>query len=206
MKVSLTPADLICFEDDVAERFRNREICSPVHLSGGNESQLIEVFEKYVEPDDWCCFTWRSHYGCLLKGVPRDEVMAEIVRGRSISLCFPEYRILSSAIVGGTAPIAVGLAAGIKAKGQQRKVVCFLGDMAAESGVVHEAAKYAYGHRLPILFVVEDNGISVTTNTEDVWGRLNGRGILDAVYPGNVIRYAYTMTRPHCGIGKWVAF
>lgn len=194
----MTPADLIGFENEVAVRFEAGEIKAPIHLAGGNEEQLIHIFREHVNESDYVLSNWRSHYHCLLKGVPREQLMAEIVRGRSISLCFPEYRILSSAIVGGTAPIAVGLAAGIKAKGERRKVVCFLGDMAAQSGVVHESIKYATGHKLPVLWVVENNGLSVTTNTEESWGGCNRHPSL--------LRYDYKLTRPHCGIGKWVAF
>ncbi len=202
MDVTLTPADLIAFEDEVSRRFEAKEIHAPIHLSGGNEQQLIDVFRKHVQPDDWVCTSWRSHYHVLLKGVPATEVMAAILRGRSISLCFPEYKIISSAMVGGMAPIAVGLASGIWRKGQhqQRKVVCFLGDMAFESGIVYESIKYSYTHGLPLLWVVEGNGMSVGTPTTQVWGdRIRS-------YPPTVIRYEYEMTRPHVGIGKRVMF
>ena len=130
---------LIQFEDEVAERFNAAQIRAPIHLYSENEEQMIEIF-KDIDDKDWVFCSWRSHYQCLLKGVPADEVMSEIMQGRSISLCFPEYKIYSSAIVGGALPIAVGTAMSIKRDGGGEKVHCFLGDMTAETGIAHERA------------------------------------------------------------------
>ena len=193
-------AGLIQFEERVADMFSKGEIRHPVHLSGGNERQLVEVFERYVGPDDWICCTWRAHLHALLKGVPIEDVFDAIRRGHSIALCFPEHRMISSAIVGGMAPVAVGLAMGIKRKQEERKVVCFIGDMAWESGGVQEAVKYASNHRLPILWVVEDNGLSCCTPTDVVWG------VSEQVVCPNAIRYYYENSYPHCGIGRFVQF
>jgi len=188
--------DLIAFEKSVAESFEAGEIHGPIHLSGGNEEQLISVF-KNIGRDDWCFSTWRNHYHALLHGIPQDKVMAEILAGRSMNLCFPEHRFYSSAIVGGILPIAVGVAAGLKRKGCQRKVWCFVGDMAASIGAFHEASEYAAGQDLPITFVIEDNGVSTNAPTRECWG--GGR-----IYKS--IRYHYKRMYPHSGIGKWVQF
>jgi len=168
-------------------------------LAGGNEQQLIDYFAEHVKPDDWILCGWRSHYHCILKGVPPATLEAAILAGRSINLCFPEHRVLSSAIVGGIAPIATGLAWAIKNRAGAECVHCFLGDMSAETGIVHEAQKYASRHRLPVRWVIEDNGLSVNTETATVWGSGGYRY-------GHVDRYFYTLARPHVGIGKWVAF
>src|SRR5438270_11068222 len=106
--MSYTAADLIAYETEIAALFNSGAITAPVHLAGGNEHDLIELF-KQIAPDDWILAGWRSHYHCLLHGVPPDELTAAIVAGRSIALCFPNYRVLSSAIVGGISPIATGL-------------------------------------------------------------------------------------------------
>ena len=212
MKVTYTPADLIAFEDRVATLFAAGRIRAPVHLAGGNEEQLIHIFEEHVQPQDWVLCSWRSHYHCLLKGVPPEQVKQAILDGKSISLCFPEHRVLSSGIVGGTASIAVGLAIGIRRKGEQRKVVCFVGDMTAETGAFYEAVKYAVNFDLPVLFVVEDNGLSVNTSTADTWGHTATNSIWGSRYGvghfggGKVMWYRYNLTRPHVGIGKHVAF
>ncbi len=167
----MTPQDLIDFEDDIAAEFAAGNIKAPVHLNGGNEGQMIEAFRD-IGPDDWVLTTWRSHYACLLRGVPPQEVKEAILRGRSIGLCFPKQRILSSAIVGGICPIAVGLAWAIKKKGKsQEKVHVFLGDMSAMSGIYRECQRYCIGHLLPVRWIIEDNGLSVCTDTLEAWGK-----------------------------------
>lgn len=193
----MTPEDLIAFEKDIAAEFEAGNIKAPVHLAGGNETQLIEIF-KNIRPEDWVLCQWRSHYHCLLKGVPAAELKAAIIAGRSIALCFPEYRVLSSAIVGGIAPIAVGLAWSIKRCGGSERVYCFVGDMTAMSGVVGEAKQYISRHRLPMRFFIENNSKSVCTDTQQVWGP----------YPTEIQTdvYSYDLTWPHVGTGRWVSF
>jgi pyruvate dehydrogenase E1 component alpha subunit len=159
---------LVRFEADIAELFNSGKIKAPVHLSDGNEDQLIDIFGEVVS-DDWVFCSWRSHYQCLLKGVPEELVVKSIVEGRSIALCFPEYRVFSSAIVGGQLSIAVGTALAIKRKGSAARVWCFLGDMTSETGMAQTSIRYAEKHQLPITFVIEDNGLSVLTDTRTVW-------------------------------------
>ena len=98
MKTNLTPQDLISFEEEIGECFNNAEIRAPIHLYSGNEEKIIKIFED-VKEEDYVFCTWRSHYQCLLKGVPRDRLKKDILAGKSITLCYPEYRIFSSAIV-----------------------------------------------------------------------------------------------------------
>src|SRR6185295_6964728 len=131
---------------------------------------MIKIFKK-VKEDDWVMCSWRSHYQCLLKGVPKKELKKEILANRSISLCFPKQRVVSSAIVGGIIPIAIGVAMGIKRRGGKNKVYCFMGDMTSETGIAHECIKYATNHKLPIRFIVEDNGKSVMTDTKATWAQ-----------------------------------
>lgn len=196
----MTPADLLAFEADIAAEFNAGKIKAPVHLAGGNEQQLIDIFRN-IGPNDWCLTSWRSHYHCLLKGVPPAELKAAIMDGRSIALCFPEHRILSSAIVGGICPIATGLGWAIKERRGKERVHAFVGDMTARTGIYHECARYCEGHALPVTFYTEDNGLSVCTGTLDAWGNL-------VSYQGGCEErsYSYQMTRPHVGTGKWVRF
>ncbi len=164
----MTAEELIAFETEIAEAFNAAKIHAPVHLYSGNEAQMLGIFRD-VKPEDWVMCSWRSHYQCLLKGVPREQVKAEILAGRSISLCFPEHRIVSSAIVGGILPLAVGVALGIKRQGGTARVHRFMGEMTAETGMAHECIKYSANHQLPIRFIVEDNGKSVCTDTRETW-------------------------------------
>jgi pyruvate dehydrogenase E1 component alpha subunit len=197
-----TPASLVEFEEGIARDFNAGLIRAPVHLYSGNELQMLQVFEK-VNAEDWVCCSWRSHYQCLLKGVPSDILRARILGGGSIALCFPSHRIVSSAIVGGILPIAVGLAMGMKRRGETARVHVFLGDMTAESGIYHECAKYAVQHSLNMHFVIEDNGLSVCTPTQLAWGAK-----LPAMDDGAVefSRYGYQSKYPHAGAGQRIQF
>jgi TPP-dependent pyruvate/acetoin dehydrogenase alpha subunit len=188
--------DLIDFEKRLADEFEKGTIKAPIHLSGGNELQLIQIF-KSVHPSDWVFSTWRNHYHALLHGVTEEQLLSEIRSGRSMNLSFPERRFYTSAIVAGILPIAVGVAAALKAKGCGRMVWCFVGDMAATTGIFHEANTYASKQDLPIKFVIEDNGVSTNAPTEEVWGR---------GWVGKKIYYSYERVFPHMGIGKWVQF
>ena len=158
----MTKEELIEFEDEIAEYFNNAMIKAPVHLYHGNEEQMIDVFKKHnIGKEDWVLCSWRSHYQCLLKGVPKEELKKAILEGRSISLSFKEDRVLCSGIVTGQLSVSVGLALGIKRSGGTNKVYCFMGEMTSETGAAHECIKYARNHKLPIHFIVEDNGKSV---------------------------------------------
>lgn len=191
-----TPKRLLKFEADIAKEFNAGSIAAPVHLAAGNEQKLIEIFAG-IKPEDWILCSWRSHYHALLKGVPEENVRAAILAGRSIALCFPEYRLLSSAIVGGICPIAVGLGWAIKERDGMENVHVFVGDMTAEGGAYHESSKYAANHNLPVIWHIEDNGQSVCTPTESVWGRKK--------IPRS-FRYHYDLGRPHVGTGTFVRF
>jgi len=173
--------DLIAFETEIAGLFEAGKIRAPIHLSDGNELDLINIFEN-IKPDDWVFSNHRSHYHALLKGIPKDWLRDEIIAGHSITINNAQYRFYSSAIVGGNLPIALGVAM------TGETVWVFCGDMSAETGIFHECMKYAQGHNLPIHFVVEDNGVSVQTPTKKVW------------------RYSYRSKWPHQGVGKFVIF
>ena len=59
--------DLIDFEKRVQDVYESGKIKAPVHLSGNNEDQLIEIFKK-IDKDDWVFSSWRNHYHALLHG------------------------------------------------------------------------------------------------------------------------------------------
>lgn len=201
MEVKLTVQDLVAFEEDIAAEFNAGHIKAPIHLESGNEQQLINLFEGDINEDDWVFCSWRAHLKCLLKGVTPEQLKQEILAGHSMGLCFPEYKILSSAIVGGNCPIALGVAMGIKRNGGKNKVVCFIGDMTSETGIYYECRKYAFRQKLPILWVIEDNGKSTNTPTEEAWGKP------DYLYVGGIdYYYRYQSKWPHSGTGTFINF
>ena len=193
----ITKEELIQFEEEMKDLFLDKKIRAPVHLSGGNEEQLIEIF-KHVKKDDWIFSTHRSHYHALLKGIDPKWLKQEILEQRSIHIYNKEYKFFSSAIMAGVIPIAVGTAMALKRKKSKDNVWVFVGDMTAEMGIFHECTKFASGHNLPITFVVEDNGLSVDTPTQIVWGNGNNQP--------QIIRYNYERKYPHQGCGIWVTF
>ena len=190
--------DLIEFENKIVEHWESAKIKGPVHLSHGNESALIEIFKR-IQTTDWVFSTWRSHYHALLKGIDPNWIEQEILAGKSITLCNIENKFYSSAIVGGTLPIALGVAQAIKQSNLDEKVWVFIGDMSFESGSFYEVWKYARNFDLPLYFVVEDNGISTYTPTEATWN-------VKRDIPVDVIHYSYKSKYPHYGTGKWIAF
>lgn len=197
----MTVQELIDFEADIAAEFNAGKIKAPVHLYSSGEEDLIRIFQD-IRSQDWVLCSWRSHYQCLLKGVPKDELKAKILAGHSIALCFADYRIVSSAIVGGVLPIAVGLAMSIKRSGEDARVHVFMGDMTYETGIAHESMKYAEGFDLPVHFHIEDNGVSVCTDTKKVWGVANVSS-----NQWNIDGFTYEPGRyPHAGAGKRVQF
>ena len=215
----VTKEELIAFEEDIANCFNTKQIHAPIHLYHGNEDQIMKVFEN-VKPNDYICCTWRNHYQCLLKGVPKEDLKRRILNGKSMVMCIPEHRIICSSIVGGIPSIATGIAWGEKLKGEGNKVWCFIGDMSAATGAFNEAYRYSIAHALPITWVIEDNGKSVETPTHSVWGYehfcglwhgkfgdLVGRGDYWYDGDGKFIYYRYENKKfPHAGAGQRINF
>ena len=220
-EVKLTVEDLRAFESEVIEKYEGANIRGPIHLSYGNEEPLIDIFQ-YISESDWVFSTWRNHYHALLHGIDRDWLMNEVLSGRSINISNGEHKFHTSAIVGGIIPIATGTAMGIKRKGGNEHVWCFIGDMAYSLGVFHESYRYATQNDLPITFIVEDNGLSTNTPTQQSWNSENTYNFytenetFDGGSPikiGKVIEfnkhllyYKYERNYPHVGIGKWIYF
>jgi TPP-dependent pyruvate/acetoin dehydrogenase alpha subunit len=199
----LTKEDLLAFEESIANDFNAGKIKAPVHLYNGNEDEMISIFEK-IKPEDWVLCSWRSHYQCLLKGVPSEEVRQSILDGKSISLCFPEHRVFSSAIVTGVLPIAVGIGLHAKISGSSEWVYCFVGDMTAETGSFSECYKYVVNHDLPVKFIVEDNGKSVCTDTQETWNQSFSTHCFSN--SRHLYYYKYVTKWPHAGAGQRVLF
>jgi pyruvate dehydrogenase E1 component alpha subunit len=191
------------FEEEIANSFNMGKIRSPIHLSDGNEEALIQIFEE-IKEGDWVFCSWRSHYQCLLKGVDPADLKTAIYEGRSIALAFPDFKIFSSAIVGGQLPIALGAALAIKRKSSSEKVWCFLGDMTSETGMAQSTIRYARNHELPITFIIENNGLSVLTDTRKVWNSESLR--YEELDSPMIISFDYKSKYPHAGAGVRVQF
>ena len=202
----LTENDLSAFECEIADLFAAGKITSPVHLRAGREKKLIEIFDaEKIGDDDYVFGYWDSHELALLKGVNRDELRESILKGNSIALCFPAQKILCSGIVGSLMGTAVGTAWALKKQNKKGRVFLFCGDMSSETGIFHEAVKYATNFDLPVKFVVSDNELSVMTKTREVWGS-DDPWFKDTKFEKKIIYFKYTNKYPHSGLGKLIKF
>lgn len=205
--------ELIDFENEISKLYESGVIRGPIHLRNGNEDILIEIF-KNVNKNDYVFSTWANHLHALLKGISKDKVKARILDSQSMAMNFPEERFFTSAIVSGISPISIGTAISIKQSGNSSRVWVFLGDMAFRTGISHESIMYAISKDLPVTFVIEDNGKSVGTPTQDSWGSVEISKIVDFYRDliknykssSDIIHYRYTLDYPHSGTGTFVSF
>lgn len=191
-----TAESLIAFEQRIKAHFAAGELPFLVHLSGGNEEQLLRIFED-IKPGDWVFSNHRSHYHALLHGIPEADVEVAILRGDSMFIFDRERRFYTSSILAGTCCIACGVALAIKQAGGTERVWCFLGDGAEDNGHFCEAVRFSVGRKLPLRFVIEDNDRQVDTSFAERWGG-NWRPVWWDV---GVSRYHYKPTFPHGGAG-----
>lgn len=191
-----TKESLVAFEAKIASHFANGELPCLIHLSGGNEDELLRIFAT-IRENDWVFSSHRNHLHALLKGIPEAQLEADILAGNSMFVFSAAHRFFTSAILAGTCCIAAGVALDIKRSGRAEHVYCFIGDGAEDNGHAAEAIRYATGHDLPITFVIEDNDRQVDTDYATRWGtteRFNWNS-------PKVHRYHYTPTFPHGGAG-----
>lgn len=158
---------LRAFELELQDRMP--QLRCAVHLCLGQEG-VPEVLHGRLRPQDWLFSTHRSHGHYLAKGGSEQKLLDEILGlpsginggySGSQSFCDPDLRFHSTAVVGGLIAAAAGAALALKLRGEDAISVCCMGDAAAEQGVFWEALNFAALHRLPVLYVCENNGLSV---------------------------------------------
>lgn len=160
------------FEEKCAELYSAGKIRGFLHLYIGEEANAVGVMQA-LTPDDAIVATYREHGHALARGLPMDRVMAEMYgkaegcsrgRGGSMHIFDAETRFYGgNAIVGGGLPIAVGLGLADRMQARQRVTCCFFGEGAAAEGEFHESMNLAALWKLPVLFVVENNGYAMGT-------------------------------------------
>jgi TPP-dependent pyruvate/acetoin dehydrogenase alpha subunit len=165
-------------EEEVARIYPSDKIKSPVHLSIGQEAVAVGVCDLLRE-SDIVSGTYRSHAAYIAKGGNLPAMFAELYgkdtgcargKGGSMHIVGMEHGILgTSAVVGTTVPIATGYALAMKREGAGRLVVSFFGDGATEEGVFYESLNFAALHKLPILFVCENNQYAIHTPIRKRW-------------------------------------
>ncbi|MBP2229922.1 pyruvate dehydrogenase E1 component alpha subunit [Azospirillum agricola] len=157
-------------EEEVARVYPTDVIKSPVHLSIGQEFIAAGVCDA-LEPRDHVSITYRGHAAYIAKGGDLNAMIAEMYgkktgccqgRGGSMHLIDMKAGVIgASAVVGTSIPVATGFALAARRRRTGGVVVCFIGDGATEEGCFAESLNFAALHRLPILFVCENNGYAI---------------------------------------------
>jgi pyruvate dehydrogenase E1 component alpha subunit len=157
-------------EEEIARRYPEGKMRCPVHLSIGQEA-VPAAFAESVRISDFAVSTHRGHAHYLAKGGNLNAMIAEIYgkatgcakgKGGSMHLIDLGVNFMgTSAIVGNSIPIGVGLALSAKLKGTDQISCVFMGDGAIEEGVFYESVNFAAVRRLPVLFICENNLYSV---------------------------------------------
>ncbi|MDO8732895.1 MAG: thiamine pyrophosphate-dependent dehydrogenase E1 component subunit alpha [Actinomycetota bacterium] len=163
-------------EQTIADRYSEQEMRCPVHLSIGQEAPAAAM-SLVAEPADYAVSTHRGHAHYLAKGGDLSRMIAEIYgkvggcsrgRGGSMHLADPSVGFMgTSAIVGNSIPVGVGLGMALQIKAQPNVSFVFLGDGATEEGVFYESANFAALRKLPVIFMCENNQYSVYSNLEE---------------------------------------
>lgn len=179
-------------------------------LAYGQEAVAVGIV-KALEPDDVIVSNHRSHGHLLAKGADPKYLMAEIMgkatgvnKGKSgtLHMAVPEVNaLMTTTIVGGGPPLAVGAAFAQQYQGTPNVTVVFFGDGAAAEGSVHEAMNLAALWKLPVLFVCENNcwagaqSLSEHSCLMDITQRAAGYGMPGESVDGNDVEKVFTLAR-----------
>ena len=157
-------------EESIAERYSEEKMRCPTHLSIGQEAISVGVCSN-LSIEDKVLSTHRAHANYLAKGGCLKSMLAEIYgkvtgcskgMGGSMHLIDKSVGFMgSTAIVGNTIPVAVGLGLALKLKKEKLISCVFFGDAAIEEGVFFESINFAIILKLPVLFICENNLYSV---------------------------------------------
>lgn len=170
-------------EESLDRLFERGAISGTYHRCIGQEATAVGVTWLLDRERDFVVSNHRNHghylgftddYAGLiaeLRGEP-----AGVSGGRGGSQVIHGRRFLSNGILGSTIPVATGIALGLKRDGLGGVAVCFMGDGALGEGVAYEAFNMAALWALPILYVLEHNGMAQSAATEAILaGSIAGR-------------------------------
>lgn len=158
------------FEETLSDEYSKQDIRCPMHLSIGQEGVAVGVCHA-LRMTDQMMSTHRAHAHYLAKGGDMGKMVAEMYGketgccggiGGSMHLIDLSVGMLGcTPIVGGTFPLAVGVALANQMQRNDIVTTIFFGEGMTEEGVFAEALNFAALKRLPILFICENNGYSV---------------------------------------------
>lgn len=171
------------FEEATHRLFGQGLIHGTTHLCLGEEATGVGTGEA-LKKGDWLLATHRGHGHAIGKGADINALMAELLgkatgcsggKGGSMHICDMENGVLgSNGIVGANGPLACGAALTIQMQHiPDRVVACFFGDGAANEGAIHESMNLAAAWKLPVLFVLTNNGYGMSTPFSEAAGDLD---------------------------------
>ncbi|MEC7763695.1 MAG: thiamine pyrophosphate-dependent enzyme [Pseudomonadota bacterium] len=195
-------------------------IVGSVHLCAGQEAVAVGASSALRE-DDAVVVTYRGHGWALNRGVTPYEALSELChradglnggRAGSAMMMAPERGFIGeNSIVGAGLPIACGVAMAKRQAGSDSVVLVVCGDGATSQGAVHEAMVFAAAKKLPVIFLIENNGWSEMTATDTIIpiARLSKRagayGFPGATIDGTdvvAVRDSVAMAADHARSGK----
>ena len=165
------------FEERVKRTFEEHPgvIRGHTHLADGAEASIVGSLAT-LEDTDQLMATYRCHGYPIVLGTSTKAMMAEIYGrtdglcggyGGSMHLADPERGFMgTSGIVGQGIPQATGVAFAAQLRKEGQVVLCFFGDGASKQGAFHESLNLASLWKLPIVFIMENNGYNVATHSE----------------------------------------
>ncbi len=187
------------FEEKLAELVNRGQLAGFLHLYAGEEAVAVGVC-AHLTARDIVTSTHRGHGHCIAKGVDVRAMMAELLgrrngvckgKGGSMHIADLDRGMLgANGIVGAGIPLAVGAALSAQIKQTGGVAVAFFGDGASNQGQFHEALNLAAIWKLPVVFVVENNGYGEATPMEfvtpvrDIAVRAASYGMASAIADG----------------------
>jgi pyruvate dehydrogenase E1 component alpha subunit len=163
------------FEERTLRVYQQGKIGGFLHLYIGQESIAVAV-ASLMEDNDHVITAYRDHGIALAVGMTMNECMAELQgkftgcskgKGGSMHYFAPDKNYWGGhGIVAGQTPLGLGLAYALKYKDVKGCCVCMLGEGAVNQGVFHESLNLASLWRIPVVYLIENNGYSMGTSQE----------------------------------------
>ncbi len=194
------------FEEKIVDQYARGNVPGLAHLYIGEEAVAVGACAN-LKNDDLITSTHRGHGHCIAKGAKLKPMMAELFgkktgyckgKGGSMHIADMDVGMLGAmGIVGSGAPIAVGAALAAKKRKSGQVVICFFGDDATNTGAFHESSNFAALHKLPVVFVCENNfyGISVSmerhTAIKNIADRATAYAMPGVIVDGNDVLAVY---------------
>ena len=163
------------FEEMLDDLFQDQKIFGTYHRCIGQEATAISFTYFLDKKNDYVVSNHRNHghylafknkYEPLLDELKGKKTGASGGKGGSQVICDDNF--VSNGILGSTIALATGIAFGLKQEGKKNCVLCFMGDGALGPGIVYESFNISSLFNLPIIFVVEKNGIAQTSEIKDI--------------------------------------